>query len=85
MNYNMNQCFARKSKKGEGIHLQCPNKKKPFSDYCGKHINCDDPFVVISKEVKDPIEVKQVHEEKIKSIGEESLMREKKIKDIKFE
>jgi hypothetical protein len=73
----MNQCFARKSKKGEGRNLQCPNKKKPFSDYCGKHINCDDPFVVISKEVK------QVHEEKIKSIDsldeEESLMREKKI------
>ncbi len=35
---NANICLSRKSARGPGYHEQCPNKKRPDSNYCGKHI-----------------------------------------------
>jgi hypothetical protein len=37
-------CFARKAAKGPGYFIQCPNKKKGDSNYCGKHNDCINPY-----------------------------------------
>ncbi len=71
-NYILNEttCYARKALKGPGYFQQCTNKKKT-GDYCGKHINCTNPFTmlcnsainqVVQVEIKNPkpIEVKTV-------------------------
>jgi hypothetical protein len=34
---NLNICLSRKAARGPGYNEQCPNKKRPDSNYCGKH------------------------------------------------
>ncbi len=53
MSYTLNEatCYARKSLKGEGFYLQCPNKKKT-GNYCGKHTDCTNPFTMLIENAK---------------------------------
>ena len=34
---NPDICLSRKAARGPGYHERCPNKKRPDSNYCGKH------------------------------------------------
>ena len=48
--YNMTElnphtCLSRKAAKGDGYHIQCPNKKKGDSPYCGKHLLSKNDYV----------------------------------------
>jgi hypothetical protein len=36
---NTNICISRKAARGPSYLERCPNKKRPDSNYCGKHIN----------------------------------------------
>lgn len=72
---NETTCYARKAQKGSGFLEQCPNKKKPDSNYCGKHTNCKNPFIdliekqntnnVLAPSVEIPRKTKELRETKI--------------------
>ena len=42
---NIDICLSRKAARGPGYHEQCPNKKRPDSNYCGKHITNHTDYV----------------------------------------
>jgi hypothetical protein len=41
-----NICLSRKAARGPGYNEQCPNKKRPDSNYCGKHITCHNDYIL---------------------------------------
>ena len=42
---NPNICLSRKAVRGPGYNEQCPNKKRPESNYCGKHTTNHNDYI----------------------------------------
>jgi hypothetical protein len=61
---NPNICLSRKAVRGPGYNEQCPNKKRPDSNYCGKHTTNHTDYiidtVVTLAEAEEAVEVVEV-------------------------
>ena len=44
---NIDICLSRKAARGPGFNERCPNKKRPDSNYCGKHTTNHTDYVII--------------------------------------
>lgn len=80
---NPDICLSRKAARGPGYHEQCPNKKRPDNNYCGKHITNHTDYVIldtteaqVTKEIVDSIE--NIIQKDINSINEPIVIIKKK-------
>jgi len=46
---NIDICLSRKAARGPGSNERCPNKKRPDSNYCGKHISNHTDYVPLKQ------------------------------------
>jgi hypothetical protein len=60
-------CQSRKAARGPGYNEQCPNKKRPDSNYCGKHTTSHNDYIIVETLVQKTVEpVVQTTCEKVK-------------------
>jgi hypothetical protein len=52
---NPDICLSRKAARGPGYLEQCPNKKRPDTNYCGKHITSHIDYIANDTNVIRPI------------------------------
>ena len=46
---NIDICLSQKAARGPGSNERCPNKKRPDSNYCGKHISNHTDYVPLKQ------------------------------------
>ncbi len=72
---NPDICLSRKAARGPGYQERCPNKKRPDSNYCGKHITSHTDYVPI-EQVESKIE--NIIQKDINTINEPIIVIKKK-------
>lgn len=74
---NSDICLSRKAARGPSYHERCPNKKRPDSNYCGKHITNHTDYVQL-----EPLEtvesIENIVQKDINSINETPTVIKKK-------
>ena len=74
---NIDICLSRKAARGPGSNERCPNKKRPDSNYCGKHTNSHIDYVPVLEQLETP-KIENVIHKDINNVNEPIIVIKKK-------